>query len=147
RDLTGPHGVANEGDVTQVHGLEQAAQVVGERVVVITTGRLAGLAEAASFVGDDPIAALEKDGHLLVPRTTTEWIAVDEDDRSARAVVFVVQVDRSRVLLTNRDRGHRVLRSAEAENKIGLFPSARVVPYNVHPRRTSSHPPVASHHA
>jgi hypothetical protein len=36
RHLAGAHGVADEGDVSQVQGLEEQAQVLGEGVVVVT---------------------------------------------------------------------------------------------------------------
>src|SRR5204862_3348281 len=82
---------------------------VGEGVVVISGCRLAGLAKAAPVVGDHPVTMLQQHWDLLMPGTATEWVAMDQDDRPSRAVVFVVQVDRARVLLADLDVRHSFL--------------------------------------
>jgi hypothetical protein len=57
--------VPGQDGVAQVQVLEQVAQVGGEGVVVVAGGGLAGLAEAAAVVGDDPVPGLEQRGDCL----------------------------------------------------------------------------------
>src|SRR5213079_615799 len=52
---------------------------------------------------------LQQHRDLLIPGTAAEWVAMDQDDRPSRAVVFVVQVDRARVLLADIDVRHSFL--------------------------------------
>jgi hypothetical protein len=86
--------VADEGDLAQVQGLQERIQISREGVVVISGGRLAGLAEPATVVGDEPAAVIQQDPQLLVPGAAAERVAMDQDDRRSRAVVLVVQADR-----------------------------------------------------
>jgi len=67
---------------------------------------LAGLAETAPVVGDDPVARFQQDALLLLPRMPVQWIPVDEHHRLTRAVILVVDVDIGVVLLTDGDLGH-----------------------------------------
>jgi len=73
--------------------VQQGRQVGGEGVVVIAGDRLAGLAEPAPVIGDDPVAGLEQGGDLLVPGTAAERIAVDQHHRLASAVILVMDLD------------------------------------------------------
>jgi hypothetical protein len=59
--------VPDEHGVAQVQVLQQGIEVGGEGVVVIPRGRLAGLAEPAPVVGDDPVPGVQQDRDLLVP--------------------------------------------------------------------------------
>ena len=79
--------------VAQVQVLQQGVQVGGEGVVVIAGGRLAGLAEPAPVVGDDPVPGLEQGRDLLVPGAAAERVAVDQHDRLAGAMILVVDLD------------------------------------------------------
>ena len=72
---------------------DQLVQILGERVVVVAGGRLAGLAEASAVVGDDPVTRIQEDGYLLLPRSTAQRVSVDQNNRFARAMVFVVKLD------------------------------------------------------
>jgi hypothetical protein len=53
--------------VVQVQVLQERVEVGGERVVVIPGGGLAGVAEPAPVVGDDPVAGVQQHRDLLVP--------------------------------------------------------------------------------
>ena len=79
--------------VAQVQVVQQGVQVGGEGVVVIAGGRLAGLAEPAPVVGDDPVAGLQQRRDLLVPGAAAERIAVDQHHRLAGAVILVMDLD------------------------------------------------------
>src|SRR5690606_22887468 len=76
------------------------------RVVVVAGGRLAGVAESSAVIGDDPVAGLEEGRRLLLPRTAVERVAVDEHDRLAGSVIFVVQLDGGAVLGSDGDGRH-----------------------------------------
>jgi len=70
--VPGQHGVA------QVQVFQQGVEVGGEGVVVVADGRLAGLAEPAPVVGDDPVPGVQQDRDLLVPGAAAErvpWIS------------------------------------------------------------------------
>src|SRR4029077_19085317 len=67
------------------------------------------LAKAAPVVGDHPATMLQQHRDLLIPGTATEWVAMDQDNRPSRAVVFIIQVDRARVLLADLDVRHSFL--------------------------------------
>ena len=79
--------------VAQVEVLQQAVQVGGEGVVVVAGGGLAGLAEPAPVVGDDPVAGLQQGRDLLVPGAAAERVAVDQHHRLAGAMILVIDLD------------------------------------------------------
>src|SRR5207302_8357786 len=79
-------------------------------VVVVSGGRLAGVAKPAPVVGDHPVAGLQQHRDLPVPGTAAERVAVNQDDRPSLAVVLVVEVDRGRVLPADADVCHGFLR-------------------------------------
>jgi hypothetical protein len=68
--------------------LHEGVEIVGEGVVVVAGGGLAGAAEAAPVVGDDPVPDIQQRAFLLLPGVAVERVAVDGDDRPAGAVVF-----------------------------------------------------------
>ena len=71
----------------------QFVQVLREGVVVVARGRLAGFAEPAPVVSDDAVPRRQQGRYLFLPGSAAERIAVNEHDRLARAMVFVVQVN------------------------------------------------------
>ncbi len=81
-------------------------EVLCERVVVVACGWLAGFAEASAVIGDDSVTSIQEDGDLLLPRSTVQWVSVDENDRLARAMVFVVKVDVARVFFSDCNVWH-----------------------------------------
>jgi hypothetical protein len=85
--VPGQHGVA------QVQVLQQGIEVGGEGVVVIPGRRLAGLAEPAPVIGDDPVPGLQQHRDLLVPGPAAERVPVDQHHRLAGAVILVVDLD------------------------------------------------------
>jgi hypothetical protein len=85
--------VPGQDGVAQVEALHQHAEVGGEGVVVIAGGRLAGLAEPAPVVGDDPVPGLEQGRDLLVPGPAAERVPVDQHHRLAGAVILVMDLD------------------------------------------------------
>src|SRR5229473_2576893 len=107
-DLAGAHREPGQHHPGQVQVLDQGVQVGGEGVVVIADRGLAGLAEAAAVVGDDPVPSLEEDAFLLFPRVPVERVAVNEHDRLPGAVVLVVDLDVVAVLPADGDLRHRL---------------------------------------
>ena len=93
RDLAGAHGVPDQDGVVQVQVVQQGSQIGGEGVVVIAGDRLAGLAEPAPVIGDDPVAGLEQGRDLLVPAAAAERVAVDQYHRLAGAMILVMDLD------------------------------------------------------
>jgi hypothetical protein len=85
---------------------QQGIEVGGEGVVVIPGRRLAGLAEPAPVVGDDPVSGLQQDRDLLVPGTAAERVAVDQHDGPAGATILVVDLDVGAVLSSDFDKWH-----------------------------------------
>jgi len=87
---------------------DQFVKVLREGVVVVARGRLAGFAEASTVVGDDPVAGLQQDGKLFLPRSTAQWVSVDQDNGLPRAVVFVVKLDVARIFFSGCHVRHGV---------------------------------------
>ena len=81
-------------------------KVLGEGVVVVARGWLAGLAEPPSVIGDDPVARLQQDGKLFLPRSAAQGVPVDQDNGLPRAVVFVVKLDIARIFFSDRNVRH-----------------------------------------
>src|SRR3954470_23728252 len=107
RDLAGSHREAGEHDVlVQGEMVEQRFQVAREGVVVEAGARLARLPEAAPVIADAAILRGEQRPLLAFPRVAVEWIAVDQDDRYAGAMVVVVDVDVGAVLAADLDEWH-----------------------------------------
>ena len=107
-DLPGAHRVADQDRVAQVQVLQQSRQVGGESVVVVADHGLAGQAEPAAVVGDDPVPGRQQRRDLLVPAAAAERVAVDEDDRLAGPVVLVVDLDVGAVFPSDGDCGHGI---------------------------------------
>jgi hypothetical protein len=105
-DLAGAHGEAHEDQVGQVQVGDQRVQVGGEGVVVVAGRGLAGLAEAAPVISDHPVAGLQQDAFLLLPGVPVQRVAVNQHDRLAGAVVFVVDLDVLGVLPADGDLSH-----------------------------------------
>ena len=81
-------------------------KVLCEGVVVVARGRLAGFAEASAVVGDDPVTRIQQDGQLLLPGSTAQRVSVDQDNRFARAMVFVVKLHVARIFSSDRNVWH-----------------------------------------
>ena len=75
-------------------------------VVVVAGSRLAGLSESAPVIGDDAVARFQKHGNLSFPRGAAEGVSVDQDHGLAGAVVFVIEMDGSRIFFTDINVGH-----------------------------------------
>src|ERR1700693_2380902 len=86
--------------------VEQRLQIARERVVVIATRRLTGLAEASTVIGDAAVSVGEQHPLLTLPGVAVERIAVNQDDRLAGPVVGVVDLDVGGVLSSDFDEWH-----------------------------------------
>src|SRR5580704_15476550 len=106
RHFASSHGEADQGEIAQLQLGDQFAKVLGEGVVVVPRGWLAGLAEASPVIGDDPVPSLQQDGKLFLPRSTAQWVPVDQDNGLPRAVVFVVKLDVARIFFSDRNVRH-----------------------------------------
>ena len=105
-NFTGTHGEAHQHGVVEFQPGQEGVEVRGEGVVVVALGGLAGFAETAAVVGDDAVAGLQEGGCLLFPGGSVQRVAVDQDDRLAAPVVFVVELDIGAVLGSNGDECH-----------------------------------------
>ena len=85
---------------------DEFVQILGEGVVVIAGGGLAGFAESAAIVGDDAMAGLKQGRNLLFPGRAAQRISVNQDDRLAGAVIFVIEMDGRGIFFSNFDVGH-----------------------------------------
>ena len=81
-------------------------KIFGEGVVVIAVCGLAGFSKAAAVVCDYAMPGIEKHGNLFFPRRAAQWISVNQDNRLTGAVIFIVEVKRSRVFSSDIDVGH-----------------------------------------
>src|SRR5690606_39112989 len=99
----GAHGEPDERDVLQVERAQQDVEVGGEGVVVVAPRRLAGPPEAAPIISDHPVSGVEQRRPLLLPGVPVEGVTVDEHDRTAGAVILVVEPDGSGVLGADGD--------------------------------------------
>jgi hypothetical protein len=93
RDLAAAHRKTCQHEIEQFEMRHQFAQVLGEGVVVVAAGGLAGSAESTAIVGDDAVAGGQKNWNLLFLGCPAEWISVDQNHRVARAVVLIVNID------------------------------------------------------
>src|SRR6266853_100513 len=100
------HREANEREITQFEVCHELVQVLGEGVVVVTRCWLAGFAEPSAVIGDDAVPLSEKLWDLLLPRSTAQWIPVDQNYGVTRAVIFVVEIDLAGVFLTDINVWH-----------------------------------------
>ena len=82
-----------QSEVLQLQECDQLAKVFCERVIVVTFGGLAGLAEAPAVVCDDSVSRIQQPRDLLLPGGAAQGIPVDQDHRFAGAVIFVVKLD------------------------------------------------------
>lgn len=113
--LAGPHRKAHQCGIAQVERRHERVQICGEGVIVIARPGLTRTAEASAVVRDDPVARVEQDRKLLLPGRPAQGPPVNQHDGATRAVVLVVEIDRSRVLLTDTDVWHERLRSIGAK--------------------------------
>jgi hypothetical protein len=47
------------------------------------------------------VTRIQQDGYLLLPGTTAERPAVDQDDRAPGTVVLIIEIDVAGILLTD----------------------------------------------
>lgn len=86
------HGEAHQRYVAQVQGGDQVVNVGCKGVVVVAVPRLIRAAKAATVKGDGAEAALRQVVQLAIPHVAVQRPAVAEENRFARAAVFVVNL-------------------------------------------------------
>ncbi len=106
RALARPHREADQRGVAHVERRHQLVEVGGERVVVVARVGAARAAEATPVVDDDPVAGFEQSWNLLLPDRAREGPAVDQNHRTTRADVLVVEVDLPGFVTGQRDVRH-----------------------------------------
>src|SRR6202022_6503 len=62
--------------------------------------------ESSAVIRDDAVTCAQKSWHLLLPRSATEWISVDEDHGFTRPVILIIEVDVPGVFCTNINVRH-----------------------------------------
>ena len=88
-DLATAGGVPDVDGVVQVEVFDDRGEVVGVVVHVVAVGGLRGAAVAAPVVGDDPVAVLQEEQHLVVPVVGRQRPAMAEHDRLTLTPVLV----------------------------------------------------------
>ena len=91
--LTSSHRETDQAKITQLEVVDQPMKIPCECVVIVACAWLAGLAETSAVVGNDPITGFQENGYLLLPGSTAQWVSVDQHNRLARPMVFVVKLD------------------------------------------------------
>ena len=74
-------------------------KILGKSVVAVARGRLAGFPESPTVIGDYAMTRGQKRGGLLLLGCAVQWIPVDQNDRSTRTVVLIIQIDIAGVFL------------------------------------------------
>jgi hypothetical protein len=67
---------------------------------------------------EDAVSAVEELARLPLPAVAVERVSVDQDDRLARALIFVVEVDGGRVLVSDGDVAHGAVLSIEVRTTV-----------------------------
>src|SRR5579862_9023153 len=78
-------------------------QVVGVMVHIVAVGGLGGTTVAAAIMGDYPIAAIQKEQHLVIPVVRAERPTMAENYRLSLTPVLVVNL----YTVFGRDGGHK----------------------------------------
>jgi hypothetical protein len=91
-DLAAAGGVPDVDGVVEIEVRGQRGQVVGIMIHVVAVAGLGGASVPAAVMGDDSVAVVEEEHHLVVPVVGRERPAVAEDDRLARAPVLVEDI-------------------------------------------------------
>jgi len=78
----------------------ELAKVLGERVIIVAGSWFAGLAEASPVIGYHTIARSEEQGGPVSPRKSRLTVSVDKNNRTTRAVIFIIEIDTVGVFLT-----------------------------------------------
>src|ERR1700736_1940492 len=109
--------------------VDQFVQVFGEGVVVVACCWLAGFAEPSAVIGDDAVSGAQKNRHLFLPRSTAQWISVNQDNRLTRAVVLIIEIDIVRVFLTDSNVWHRTspFSLVQVEDELSKQPASAMV--------------------
>ena len=102
RDLAAAGGMADVDGVVQIEVLDERGEVVGVVVHVVAVGGLGGAAVTAPVMGDDAVALLQEEQHLVVPVVGRQRPPMAEHDRLARAPVLVEDLR----AVVGGDRGH-----------------------------------------
>lgn len=86
------HGEAHQRHVLEIQGGDQVVNVGRKGIVVVAVPRLIRAAKAATVKGDGAEAALRQVVQLAIPHVAVQRPAVAEENRFARAAVFVVNL-------------------------------------------------------
>src|SRR4051794_7751725 len=97
-----PCRVSDVGGVAEIQMVGQRGQIVCVVVHVVTVRGLRGAAVPSAVMGDDAVAVLEEEQHLVVPIVSRKRPAMAEDDRFARTPVLVEDLR----AVARRDRRH-----------------------------------------
>ena len=106
RHFAATHREADQREITQFQLCHELVQILGESVVVVARCWLAGLAEPSAVIGDYTVTRSQKHRDLLLPGSTAQWISVDKDYGVTRAMIFIVEIDVTRVFLSDINVWH-----------------------------------------
>ena len=127
--------------ITQVEVLQQRVEVGGERVAVIADGGLAGQAEPAAVVGDDPAPRIEQVRDLFVPGAAAKRIPMDQHHGLASAMVLIVNLNVGRVLPADSHARHRAFLSVGRAGRLPPVDEVMKQPWaHSAPSRHDQHP-------
>src|SRR5437867_8108296 len=88
------------------------SEVCGEGVVVVAGCGLAGFAKSTAVIGDDAVAPLQECGHLFLPGSAAERIAVNQDDGVTGTMIFVIELDVTGVFFSDLYKWHGLASSS-----------------------------------
>src|SRR5882724_10459244 len=106
-DLTAAHREADKGRLLHVEVAHQRVEIGGKSAVVVSVPRLRRRPEPPTVVSDHTVPGTDERRHLVLPRPTAQRPAVNEHDGFSRTVILVMEFDRSAILGTHLQPGHR----------------------------------------
>jgi hypothetical protein len=100
--LAGAHRRAGKSGLANVQCGEKRTDVACQYIEAVIAGRATRFPEAATIVGDNAVSLANEWLDLLLPHRSAERKAWDQHDGGAGSVIFIVEIDRGRVLSANR---------------------------------------------
>jgi hypothetical protein len=109
RHFAAPGGMANVDSILQVEMHRKSRKVIGIMVHIVAVGGLSRATVPTAIVGDNPIAMMQEEQHLVIPVVRAERPTMAENYRLAFTPVLVVNL----YTVFGRDSGHESLLPSE----------------------------------
>src|SRR5580704_12435251 len=92
RHLATPGGMADMDRIFQVEMCRESRKVIGIMIHIVAVGSLSRAAVTTAIMGDNPIAMVQKEQHLVIPVVRAERPTMTEDYRLSCTPVLVVNL-------------------------------------------------------